>query len=364
LPVNFNIQKVLVAPLDWGLGHATRCIPLIRGLLDAGMEVVLAAEGVQAALLSREFPALECLPLFGYRARYSKRSWALPFTMMMQSPKLFKMITKEREWLADVIETHGIDLVISDNRYGLSSKKIPCIFITHQLTIKAPFGWLENILQKINYRFINRFTCCWVPDAAGDENLAGVLSHPKKMPAVPVHYIGMLARFAPQQLAQKFDVCIVLSGPEPQRTLLEKKIVRELFSVEGKVVLVRGKPSAADIFALPPHVTVYNHLPTEDLQQLVLQSQLIISRSGYTTVMEMAALGKNMLLIPTPGQTEQEYLAERLQQTGICRAAKQQGLDLAKELMDARPQEWRTISISVFKPADMPALLRNSLRAG
>lgn len=362
--MNFNIQKVLVAPLDWGLGHATRCIPLIHGLQEAGMEVVLAAEGAQAALLLREFPGLECLPLFGYRARYSKSGWTLPFRMMLQSPQLFNTISRERAWLAEVIETHGIDLVISDNRYGLSSKKVPCIFITHQLTIKAQFGWLENILQKINYRFINRFTCCWVPDAGGDENLAGVLSHPKKLPAVPVHYIGLLARFVPQQTAQKFDVCVVLSGPEPQRTLLEKKIVRELFSVEGKVLLVRGKPSAADIFALPPHVTVYNHLPTEDLQQLVLQSQLIVSRSGYTTVMEMAALGKKMLLIPTPGQTEQEYLAARLQQMQICRAAKQQGLDLANELLQARSQAWETITLPVFKPTDMPSLLRNSLRPG
>lgn len=355
---------MLVAPLDWGLGHATRCIPLIRGLLDAGMEVVLAAEGAQAALLSREFPALECLPLFGYRARYSKSSWTLPFTMMLQSPQLFRTIRKEREWLEAILDTHSIDLVISDNRYGLSSKKIPCIFITHQLTIKAQFGWLENILQKINYRFINRFTCCWVPDAGGNENLAGILSHPKKLPAVPVHYIGMLARFAPQRMEQKFDVCIVLSGPEPQRTLLEEKIAPALISAEGKVALVRGKPEAGGMIALGPHVTVYNHLTTEDLQQLVLQSQLIISRSGYTTLMEMVALGKKMLLIPTPGQTEQEYLAERLQRMGVCCAAKQQGLDLAKELIASRTQDWRTISIAAFKPADMPALLRNSLQAG
>lgn len=355
---------MLVAPLDWGLGHATRCIPLIHGLLDAGMEVVLAAEGAPAALLSREFPTLECLPLFGYRAMYSRRRWALPFTLLMQSPRLFRIIRKEREWLAHVIDTHHIDLVISDNRYGLYSKKIPCIFITHQLTIKAQFGWLENILQKINYRFINRFTCCWVPDAAGGENLAGILSHPEKLPLVPVHYIGILARFAPQQIQQKFDLCIVLSGPEPQRTLLEEKIAPALISAEGKVSLVRGKPGAGGMIALGPHVTVYNHLPTEDLQQLVLQSQLIVSRSGYTTVMEMVALGKKMLLIPTPGQTEQEYLAERLKRMGVCHAAKQHGLDLAKELMAARSQDWRTISISAFKPADMPALLQNSLQAG
>lgn len=355
---------MLVAPLDWGLGHATRCIPLIHGFLDAGMEVVLAAEGAQAALLLREFPSLECLPLFGYRARYTRSSWALPFTMMLQSPQLFNIIRKEKAWLAETIETHGIDLVISDNRYGLSSDKIPCIFITHQLTIKAQFGWLQTILQKINYRFINRFSCCWVPDAAGNENLAGILSHPKKLPVVPVHYIGLLARFAPQQTEKKYDVCIVLSGPEPQRTLLEKKIVQELISVEGKVLLVRGKPAATDILALPAHVTVYNHLPTEDLQLLVRQSQLIVSRSGYTTVMEMVGLGKKMLLIPTPGQTEQEYLAARLQQMRICRASKQQGLDLAKELMLARSQEWHKVSLPVFRPSDLPALLRNSLRAG
>jgi uncharacterized protein (TIGR00661 family) len=354
---NFNIRTVLVAPLDWGLGHATRCIPIIRGLLEQGLTVILAAEGAQANLLQQEFPALTCLPLPGYRVVYSQTGAGLGFTMLRQTPRLMRVIREEHEWLDSVIDEHGIDLVISDNRYGLYSKKIPCVFITHQLTIKAPFRWLEKLLRQINYRYINRFTVCWVPDAEGPDNLAGKLSHPKKLPRIPVRYIGLLARFQRQEKPKEYDFCILLSGPEPQRTLLEEMIVPGLAGIHGKIVLVRGKPGSTENIAAPEQVTVFNHLNTQELQELVQKSRFIVSRSGYTTVMELVSLGKKAILIPTPGQTEQEYLAGRLEYLNYCFSIPQEILEVPKHFATATRFQYQLPEFPIFVPAAIMELL-------
>ena len=145
---NFNIEKVLVSPLDWGLGHATRCIPIINALLHNGYEVLVATNGKQLSLLQQEFPQLQFLKLKGYNISYAKKKWLLPFKIAVQVPKILSSIKNEHIWLDKIIDEHKIDLVISDNRFGLHSKKVPCVFVTHQLTIKASIGWLERIMQK------------------------------------------------------------------------------------------------------------------------------------------------------------------------------------------------------------------------
>lgn len=350
-----------MAPLDWGLGHATRCIPIVRALLQNNIQVILAAEGAQAALLKQEFPQLTCLPLTGYRVRYSRSRWLLPLKLLIQLPRLLATIRSEHDWLDVVIDQYQIDLVIADNRYGLNTKKIPCVFITHQLTIKAPSAWLEKRLQKINYRYINRFTACWVPDAAGKENAAGLLSHPANMPKTKVSYIGLLARFQKQPSATQFEYCILLSGPEPQRTLLENKILSGLSQVEGRILLVRGKPGSDEILKVPPHVTVKNHLPGNELGLALMQSEYIVSRSGYTTIMELLSLQKKAILIPTPGQTEQEYLAETLQQKQLSFTITQQQFNCQVHLEKAKQFGYISVELPLFMPVDIITLL-NSIR--
>ncbi|MCU0323584.1 MAG: hypothetical protein MUE72_14305 [Chitinophagaceae bacterium] len=196
---NFNIKTVLVAPLDWGLGHATRCIPIIKALLAKDYKVIIAADGKPKTLLQQEFPELFFVQLKGYQIEYSKNKLFLPIKILSQVPKILQAIRYEHQWLKRAILDYNIDLVISDNRFGLNHSTIPCIFITHQLTIQTPFSWLTSWVQKINYNYINRFTTCWIPDVAGKNNMAGILSHPKKLPLIPVEYIGLLSRF--QQLA-------------------------------------------------------------------------------------------------------------------------------------------------------------------
>ena len=361
MAANFNIRKVLVAPLDWGLGHATRDISIIRALLSNGYEVVIGAEGTQAALLQTEFPSLTILPLVGYHVRYSKNKWGFFFTLLKQVPYLLRIITKEKRWLEKVIADHRIDLVISDNRFGLHNKNIPCIFITHQLTVKAPFAWMEKMLQRINYRHINQFTCCWVPDVAGDENVAGILSHPLKLPKTKIQYLGLLSRFHLQPEEKKYDYCILLSGPEPQRSLLEEKIMAGIASVNGKILLVRGKPGSNEVLKVPENVEVKNHLPTTELQTALLQSEYIVCRSGYTSIMELLSLQKKMLLIPTPEQTEQEYLATRLYNSNYCFSITQDEFDCVKHFALIKDFEYRLLSLPVFNENDIVDVLKISL---
>lgn len=354
---------MLVAPLDWGLGHATRCIPIISALIANGFTVILAAEGPQAHLLHTEFQDLAILPLEGYRVRYSKSRRALPFVLLSQLPRLLRTIRKEQAWLSEIIDKHRIDLVISDNRYGLYTEKVSSIFITHQLQIKAPFAWLEAWLQKINYRFINRFTACWVPDGTQDKAIAGILSHPLQLPRIPVHYIGLLSRFSKSEESQVFDYCVLLSGPEPQRTLLEKQLVNGLSQIKDNCLLVRGKPGATDTLSVPSNITVKNHLSGAALAKAILQSRSVISRSGYTTVMELLSLGKKALLIPTPGQTEQEYLAKILQEKGACLTVAQDELDCSKHLPHLTQFEPQPLHLTLFEPGNITALIQQSVRS-
>lgn len=328
--------RILVAPLDWGLGHATRVIPIIRELHELGADVWVAGEGAQEQLLKTEFPGIPFLPLKGYRVRYAATAWGLFRQLVVQSPGLLRAIKREHTWLKHAIQEYQLDAVISDNRYGLYSAAIPCIFITHQLQIKSLLGkWGEGLLQKSNYRYIQRFTECWVPDYEG-EGLAGELSHPRKLPAIPVRYLGMLSRFESKLTGDiKGNLLFMLSGPEPQRTILENAIVTQVAHYPGHAVIVRGLPGESRIIPSTNMIRFYNHLPTADLQEVIAHAEYIICRSGYSTVMDLAALQKKSIMIPTPGQTEQEYLGTYLQQKKFTVCIAQKDFSLNKALQQA-----------------------------
>ena len=331
---NGGKPRILVAPLDWGLGHATRCIPIVRELLAQGCDVWLAGEGAQEQLLKTEFPDLPFLELPGYRIHYAKTAKGLIWKMIQQGPKLRRAILYEHQWLKKMVAQHHIDAVISDNRYGLYHSAVPCIFITHQLLIKSSAGkWTEKILQKRNYKYINRFTECWVPDIKGENNLAGELSHPQLKPAIPVHYIGLLSRFEKKERAEKKEhLLIVLSGPEPQRSMLEEKIIKDIGHYNHTATIVRGLPGSASLIPSTGMIQFYNHLPADELNDAIQEAQYIISRSGYSTVMDIMTLQKKSILIPTPGQTEQEYLGRSLMEKRIAVCTEQKGFSLEKAL--------------------------------
>ena len=352
----------MVAPLDWGLGHATRCIPLIKQLLNNGCTVTIAASGSIKVLLANEFPGISIIQLQGYNIQYTATKRWLPLKILAQAPKIMLSIKREHTWLQNVVRENKFDAVISDNRFGLYTNKIPCIFITHQLLIQAPFAWLEKLIQRANYQYINRFTGCWVPDFETGLTVAGKLSHPERLPAVPVSYIGPLSRFEKAVPgALKYSWMIILSGPEPQRSILEKKILAVATRLEGNILLVRGKPGSIENVTPPANCTIINHLDTRQMQQAIAESEYIVSRCGYTTVMEMLALGKKTVLIPTPGQTEQEYLAEHLREQGWCYSCPQDS-NLEGHLTTART--WFNYKIPVLPKNSLEKVVKEFVKKG
>lgn len=321
--------KILIAPLDWGLGHATRSIPLITALLAEGCEVLIAADGHIRVLLHEEFPELTILPLKGYRIRYAKQKKWLLFKIAFQIPGLLFSIFREYHWLKKAVKDHSIDAIISDNRFGMYHKHIPSVYITHQLLIKTGNKLSENILMKLHYWFIKKYKQCWVPDYfEGSKNIAGELSHPV-FPPDNIKYIGGLSRFKKtDNIEEKFDLLILLSGPEPQRTIFEKELFFQLKQYCGNVLFVRGLPGGNETLATQTNknctIQIRNHLVAQELCHAIKQAKMIISRSGYTTIMDLIKLQKKGILVPTPGQTEQEYLAQYLMQQQLFYSVQQQ----------------------------------------
>ena len=329
--------RILVAPLDWGLGHATRCIPIVQELLAQNCDVWLAGDREIERLLRIEFPDLNFLPLQGYHIRYSGTTRGFILSIFRQLHKIRSAINIENKWLKKQVKLHNFDAVISDNRFGLYHKNVPCIFITHQLTIKSPLGlWNEKLIQRWNYGYINRFTESWVPDMPDKNNLAGLLSHPGRMPGIPVHYTGILSRLKKTGTEEKKGhLLILLSGPEPQRSILEDKLIDELVHYTGTADVVRGLPSSGMILPSTNHIRFWNHLPSGELNKKMSEAEFIISRSGYSTVMDIVQLRKKSILIPTPGQTEQEYLARHLMQNKIAYCQQQNTFSLKDAIGNA-----------------------------
>ena len=307
-------RTILLAPLDWGLGHATRCIPIIKMLQELSCTVIIAAEGPTQQILSQAFPSITCLPLQGYHIEYSRKKSRFAFKILIQIPKIMGVIYKEHRWLKKVVKKYAVDAIISDNRFGFYHHSVPSVYITHQLAIQTGNSITDKLAQIIHFHFIKKYTQCWVPDFEGKENLAGNLSHPKVVPS-NTNYIGCLSRFQSTPFVKKmYDVVIVISGPEPQRTIFENLLLNQLIHFTGKILLVRGLPGSK---VVTPSVNINNlevhaHLSAHQLNLVIQQAQMVICRSGYTTVMDLIKLQQKAIMVPTPGQVEQEYLATYL----------------------------------------------------
>jgi hypothetical protein len=239
---DFNKQslnpRILVAPLDWGLGHATRCVPIIKELINHGCEVYIAADKSIFYLLKKEFPSSVFLRCKGYEIRYGRNPKAFFFTMFLQFPKILFRVLRENRWLIKIVKEHKIDAVISDNRFGMYHKKIPSIYITHQLQIKTGNILTDFLVQKINNFFINKYSICWVPDEK-ENGLGGELSHPKNTPT-NIEYMGILSRFHSIFSEKIYDILITISGPEPQRSIFEKKNFKRIEIIFKKCSFDQG----------------------------------------------------------------------------------------------------------------------------
>lgn len=308
-------KRILIAPLNWGLGHATRCIPIIKALSNTGFEPVIASDGAAFLLLQKEFPLLTFFKLPSYNISYPKNGKFFKTKMLYNTPKILKAIKDERKATKRIIITHNISGIISDNRLGVYHKQIPCAFITHQICILS--GYTTWLSTKINQKYLQRFDECWVPDNKGDVNLSGKLGHADYL-NLKIKYIGPLSRFKKVKTKKYIDVLILLSGPEPQRSILEKHLRDEINVFNGNVVIIRGVLEKLQKVDKQNNRTTYNFMTTTQLEHTINASKVVISRSGYTTIMDLAKLEKTACLIPTPGQTEQEYLAKRLTSQGFA----------------------------------------------
>ena len=318
-------KKILICPLNWGLGHATRCVPVIREQLAAGNEVVICADGYPLEFLRQEFPALRTLELPSYPIRYS-RGKSQVFAMLLFLPSLLKGIYRENYWLKKLLIKEHFDVIISDNRFGLWNRDIHSIYITHQVMIKMPNGlkWLEPFGYILHKYIINKFNECRIPDFAEDGGLSGDLSHKYALPKNAT-FIGTLSRFNDYKLTApdtNYQIVAVLSGVEPQRTLFEKELIAIYKNSDKKTVIVQGKPDSEPFKKeTTGNLTVIPYMNTSELAAVLMGCEQIISRSGYTTIMDLYALSclNKARLIPTPGQTEQEYLAGYLHSKGYIK---------------------------------------------
>ena len=300
----FRGSRILVAPLDWGLGHATRCIPIIRRALELDAVPIIAADNAPLELLRAEFPQLQWVKLEGRPVKYSKGR-AQVATLAFQLPALLRSIATERERTKAICTELQIDAIISDQRFGVRHAAIPGVLLTHQLYPQVDPG--RSIARWLNHRYIDRFDRCWIVDHPGLPGLAGELSH--GINPDNSRYIGPLSRFSemPRPSGIGHRIVSIISGPEPQRSLLEKTLIEQMSRIEGDHLLLKGVPGAPSGHIA--NIRIVPHLSTEAIAHELVNADLVVGRCGYSTLMDLDALGLNALLIPTPGQPEQEYLA-------------------------------------------------------
>lgn len=327
-------KNILVCPLDWGLGHATRCIPIINALLQEGYKPIIGGNGRSLLLLQKEFPNLTYYEIPGYNIVYTKGA-NMAFKIAQQIPKILSGIKKEKQWLAGFLENNSIAGIISDNRFGLYSNKIPTVYISHQLLIKSPFS--QKSIYKIHKKYIHKYTQYWIPDFEGENNLSGDLGHLYALPSNAI-FIGPLSRFkkSTNSTDANYKLTAILSGPEPQRTILEEKVTSQLQKLAIPSLIVKGITEGSSKPEKKDHITTVDFLTAKDLEKVIHQSELILSRAGYSTIMDLATLGKKAILVPTPGQTEQEYLAKMLKEKNTCYTSTQDQLNIEEAIKESK----------------------------
>lgn len=302
-PQDISEKTVIVAPLDWGMGHATRCIPIIQQLLDQQCKIIFAGTDIQINLIQKDFPSITCEKIPGYEVTLDSQTSTYP-QILAQLRGMKKMAKQEHNIASSLSIKYNADVVISDNRYGFYSREAYNVFITHQLNPQVPiFG--KRVRRLLN-SFITFFDCVWVPDNE-EKPICGELTQSKL--SIPIFYIGLLTRFNKQHISEDLDFLVIVSGPEPERSRFQKRMFEILKNKECSYRIVTPNIVDEENFIVNPS--------TQELENLINRSSMVISRGGYTTIMELLSLQKTAILIPTKGQFEQEYLSQIMKEPTI-----------------------------------------------
>lgn len=327
-----KINNILICPLEWGLGHATRMLPLASKLRDMNNNIFVGCGEEHLSLFRIELPGVSYIKFQGFNPVYSH---ILPqyIALVLKTPLLIFHIIREHFRLKKIILDYNINIVISDNRFGLWNRKIKTVYVTHMPLIPFPKALrsLEFIGVLLHRFIIKKYSLCFIPDLPGELNFSGRLSHGVKLPH-NVRYIGILSRFISDKPASHenseihYYNSVILSGPEPQRGILKQKLIYFLKDKKVMTAVFEGRPGDKTEIIRSGNFTFYNHLPSSEMRGILTGSNKIITRSGYTTIMDLIHLRCSALLIPTPGQPEQEYLAEYLAGKGWFYSVKQNEL--------------------------------------
>lgn len=339
-------KNILVCPLEWGLGHAGRMIAVAAKLRDMNNKIFIGAGKEHLLLFKNEIPDLSLIEFPGFKPAYSR---FLPqyMVLFLKTPLLIYHSIREHYKLKIIIQHYNIDIVISDNRFGLWNRNVKTAYFTHMLRIPFPKGFkrLEAAGIFLHRIIIKKYSLCFIPDLPGKTNLTGRMTHDLRLPENAI-YTGILSRFtlAPAlQTRNNYNFphnTVILSGPEPQRTLLKKKLTNILTDKQVPSIFLEGRPDKEIKFKREGNIISYNHLPASEMKEMIIYSESIICRSGYSTIMELISLKCTALLVPTPGQTEQEYLASYLSQKGWFRATGQKALKPCTKLPHCKASLW------------------------
>ena len=305
-------MKIIYGVCSWGLGHATRSLPVIRKLIKENHELTIISNGRSLELLRNELGEnIKYIDIPDYPMLLSENSRQFMAKSVIYWPTFIGGLHKGFSQLKKILEKQKYDRIISDARYDIYSRRIPSFFISHQIRIMNPLRikMFENGSELFNLFFFKRFCGILVPDYKED-SLSGDLSHNlKKIDENKLHYVGVLSDFKKRTMKKDIDYLISISGPEPQRTMFEETLLSQIDDLTGKVVLTLGKTEQKDKFE-KKDIETHSFLSKEKREEYLNRAKLVVSRSGYSTILDLAVVGTKALMTPTPGQIEQEYLSQ------------------------------------------------------
>jgi len=348
-------MKILYGVCSWGLGHATRSLPVIRKLIKEGYDITIISNGRALELLKKESGKnLEYIDIPDYPMLLSENARQFMAKSMIYWPKFISGLKSGFDKVTKLLGKRKYDRIISDARYDVYNRNIPSFFISHQMRIMNPLRikMFERGSELFNLFFFKRFAGVIVPDYADEDNLSGDLSHNLyRIDESKLYYVGVLSDFKKKNLRKDIDCLVSITGPEPQRSLLEKKLLSQIRGLDGRIVVTLGKTEKKDVVK-KGDVEVYSFMTKDEREDVLNRAKLVVSRSGYSTILDLAVIGVKALMIPTPGQIEQEYLGSYHNQRGTFYSVDQEKVDVVRDVEVAKRRTGFTRKVDVDKSVE------------